>query len=340
MQRCVMRDAGSRDGACSPVRDGSRTARIAAFAVGLVTLLSLGAPRSLVPSHGVLFTTLAQARTPGPASSASSAASAAPATSASPGAAQASCPAGTLPDGDVCVRLPDATGRDEGAATPESVNTHRDSLGRWVVYEEIPRRPDRPADYGAYRYPVPCGAEDDGGAQSDPRAPARAATRGQCVVSGYDLDRSDEEQRRAPRLRDVGHGAVDLPERRGTPVVLLSLEHQEGNAEVVYVGPLFGTTVVTRHTVREAGHLRDYLLLFGHLDAAAPGLSAGSAVREGDVVGLVGDSGSPGLVHLHLEVRRLRDGVDVTKLAPSSLVDGAESIVCDPRNVLPLLASR
>jgi murein DD-endopeptidase MepM/ murein hydrolase activator NlpD len=219
------------------------------------------------------------------------------------------------------------------------VNTHRDSFGRWVVYEEIPRRPDRPADYGAYRYPVPCGAEDDGGTQDDPRAPARAA-RGRCVVSGYDLDRSDEEQRRAPRLRDVGHGAVDLPERRGTPVVLLALEHQEGNAEVVYVGPLFGTTVVTRHTVREAGRLRDYLLLFGHLDAAAPGLSPGSAVREGDVVGLVGDSGSPGLVHLHLEVRRLRDGVDVTKLAPSALVDGTESIVCDPRNVLPLAIPR
>jgi murein DD-endopeptidase MepM/ murein hydrolase activator NlpD len=220
---------------------------------------------------------------------------------------------------------------------PESVNTHRDSLGRWVVYEEIPRRPDRPADYGAYRYPVPCGADDDGGTQDDARAPTRAP-RGQCVVSGYDLDRSDDEQRRAPRLRDVGHGAVDLPERRGTPVVLLSLEHQEGNAEVVYVGPLFGTTVVTRHTVREAGQLRDYLVLFGHLDAASPGLSPGSAVREGDVVGLVGDSGSPGLVHLHLEVRRLRDGVDVARLAPASLVDGTESIVCDPRNVLPLLA--
>ena len=43
--------------------------------------------------------------------------------------------------------------------------------GHWVVYDEIPRRPERPADYDAYRYPVPC---------------ERA-----CVVSGYDLDRSD-----------------------------------------------------------------------------------------------------------------------------------------------------
>jgi len=239
--------------------------------------------------------------------------------------AQAGCPRGTLPDNGACVRLPGAA-EDEDDGQPEaesSTNTHRDRLGRWVVYDEIPRRPDRTADYDAYRYPVPCGA----GATDRTRP---------CVVSGYDLDRSDDRQRHGQRLRQVGHGAVDLVEPRGTPVTSVALEHQQGDAEVIYVGPLFGTTVVTRHTLREGGRLRDYLLIFGHLEAPAPGLQQGSPLREGDLVGFVGDSGSPDIVHLHLEARRLRDGVDPAKLAPSGLIDGTNTVVCDPRNVLPL----
>jgi murein DD-endopeptidase MepM/ murein hydrolase activator NlpD len=229
------------------------------------------------------------------------------------------CPAGSLPDGDVCVRL---AADDDGPEAEPAENAHHDRRGRWIVYDQIPRRPERPADYDAYRYPVPC---------------AKA-----CVVSGYDLDRPDESQRRGARLSHVGHGAVDLPQKKGTPVTLVPLEHQEGDAEVVFVGPLFGTTVITRHTVREGGQLRDYLLLFGHLDAPAPGLAPGAALREGELVGFVGDTGSPELVHLHLEARRVRTGVDLGKLAGAAWGGGAamianeNSVVCDPRNVLPL----
>jgi len=220
-----------------------------------------------------------------------------------------------LPDGNACVRLPDDD--EEGAPEAESyVNAHHDRRGRWIVYDQIPRRPDRPADYDAYRYPVPC-------------------ERG-CVESGYDLDRPDDVQRRSWRLRYVGHGAVDLAEPRGTPITLVALDHQEGDAEVVYVGPLFGTTVVTRHSLREGGRLRDYILLFGHIEAPAPGLQVGAHLKAGDLVGTVGDSGSPGIVHLHLEARRVRDGLDVARLAPSAMIANENSVVCDPRNVLPL----
>jgi murein DD-endopeptidase MepM/ murein hydrolase activator NlpD len=228
-----------------------------------------------------------------------------------------------LPDGDACVRLPE--GDDDGAQEAESaVNAHHDKRGRWVVYDQIPRRPERPADYDAYRYPVPC---DRG-----------------CVVSGYDLDRPDEMQRRGRRLSHVGHGAVDLAQPRGTPVRLVALEHQDGDADVVYVGPLFGTTVITRHALREGGRLRDYILLFGHLDAAAPGIKPGVHLKDGDLVGFVGDTGSPELVHLHLEARRVREGVrDLLEAGASSggptpamMIANEYSVVCDPRNVLPL----
>ena len=224
------------------------------------------------------------------------------------------CPAESLPDGETCVRLP---GDDDGPEAEPETNAHHDKRGRWIVYDQIPRRPERPADYDAYRYPVPC-------------------TRG-CVVSGYDLDRPDEGQRRGRRLSHVGHGAVDLPQKKGTPVSMVTLEHQEGDSEVVFVGSLFGTTVITRHTLREAGQLRDYVLLFGHLDAPAPGLQVGAHLKEGELVGFVGDTGSPELVHLHLEARRVRSGVDVGKVVGGgAMIANENSVVCDPRNVLPL----
>jgi murein DD-endopeptidase MepM/ murein hydrolase activator NlpD len=224
-----------------------------------------------------------------------------------------------LPDDGACVHLPDEDD-DPSEPAPEAesrANAHFDRGGRWVVYDEVPRRPDRPADYGAYRYPIPCE---------------------NCMVSGYDLDRPDALQRRGRRLKQVGHGAVDLLARRGTPIDLVTLEHQHGDAEVLYVGPLFGTTVVTRHSLREGGQLHDYILVFGHLDAPAVGVQRGSTLKEGDLVGFVGDSGSPSLVHLHLEARRVRDGIDASRLTPAALVDGSGTIVCDPRNVLPELA--
>jgi hypothetical protein len=131
---------------------------------------------------------------------------------------------------------------------------------------------------------------------------------------------------------------VDLNAARGTPVSAIALEHQLGDAELVYVGQLFGTTVVTHHSVREAGAIHDYLLILGHLEAPAPGLreNPNAAVREGDLLGFVGDTGSPGSVHLHIEVRRLRDGVEVHHLSPWDMIHTDATIVCDPRNVLPL----
>ena len=86
----------------------------------------------------------------------------------------------------------------------------------------------------------------------------------------------------------------------------------------------------------EGGQLRDYVLLFGHLDAPAAGVEPGVPLKDGAAIGFVGDTGSPSLVHLHLEARRVRDGVDAARLGPNALVDGSSTVVCDPRNVLPL----
>ncbi|HEY8042104.1 MAG TPA: M23 family metallopeptidase [Polyangiaceae bacterium] len=194
---------------------------------------------------------------------------------------------------------------------------HTDRDGRWIDYEQIARRPERPESYLAYRYPL-----------AD--AP---------VVSGYDLDKPDDEQRRG-RMNAVGHGGIDLVDKMGTPITVVRLEHQLGDAEVLYVGPLYGQTVVTRHVLREGGVKRDYVLIFGHLDRAADDLRRGRRLREGETLGFVGNTDSPALVHLHLEARRIRDGVDAWKLPGDALHAREFSVVTDPRNVLPLKGLR
>lgn len=201
-----------------------------------------------------------------------------------------------------------------GAPWPEIVaGGHTGKDGQWVDYLQIPRRPGRPESYDAYRYPLL-------------EAP---------VVSGYDLDREDDEQRRGS-MNAVGHGGVDLVDHMGAPISMIRLEHQVGSAEVVYVGPLYGETVVTRHALREGGVTRDYVLIFGHLDRPGDDVRRGQRLREGAIVGYVGNSDSPNLVHLHLEARRVRDHVDAWKLAGGLVLLRESTVVTDPRNVLPL----
>jgi len=234
-----------------------------------------------------------------------------------PDLAQAPCPRGTLPDGNVCVPVPDPeAGRQ---ALSEAQNEHHDRSGRLRVYDQIPRSPERPKDFRQYRLPIP--------------APA---TQG-FVGSGYDLDRPDAEQRRGAQLSAVGHGGVDLAQARGTRVQLVNLENQVGDALVLAAGHLFGNSVVTLHTLREAGALREYLVVYGHLDSIAPGISPGQTLKADSLLGYVGDSDSPGIVHLHLEVRRAREGVNAAQLALGQVTQNAKTVACDPRNVLELL---
>jgi murein DD-endopeptidase MepM/ murein hydrolase activator NlpD len=226
------------------------------------------------------------------------------------------CPEGTLPDGGVCVPVLEVD--RGGEALTEERAQHHDRQGRLRAYDQIPRRPERPADYRRYRLPVP-------------------ALPGQSfVTSGYDLDRPDDAQRRGAEMKAVGHGGIDLAQKRGTPALLVPLEHQVGDADVLFVGKLFGNSVVTHHALREGGALRDYLVIYGHLEKPATGLKRGDTLPAGAIVGYVGDSGSPGVVHLHWEARRAREGISLATLGPGELVQNAKTVACDPRNLLPL----
>ena len=95
----------------------------------------------------------------------------------------APCPAGHFPDGEACVSFAEI---EETSDAPVLPNAHHDKSGAWVAYDQIGRRPDRPEDYDAYRYPIPPGLPN-----------------GHSVISGYDLDRPDQAQRRGRTLRAV-----------------------------------------------------------------------------------------------------------------------------------------
>jgi hypothetical protein len=173
--------------------------------------------------------------------------------------------------------------------------------------DRIPRRPERPADPAAYLYPV-------GGAG---RAPKVLGGIEHAPIAGGDSELP----------------GVHLAARPGEKVVLLALDRQVGPAEVVFVGDLFGPTVVTRHTVDEGKRTRGYLLFHGRLDRPEAGLAAGAKLEPGAALGYARADNGGGLIEVYLEARELReDGA----LDAKKLTDAAVALPIDVRDVLPL----
>ena len=185
---------------------------------------------------------------------------------------------------------------------PSSSADAAGAIGNWQIYDRLPRRPDRPADPRRYRWPV-------------------------AVVDAFDPS----------PLGAVGaipFDALLLAAPVATPVTAPSLEHQRGKAAVLYSGPLIGQTVVTEHRVLEGTQEKIYLALVGNLANIAT--RAGVELDARAKLGTVGDSARRGVSGLHLEIRRVRQGVDVRALQPDEFRSRAHTIACDARNVLAL----
>jgi hypothetical protein len=172
--------------------------------------------------------------------------------------------------------------------------------------DQVPKRPERPPSYLAYQLPV---------ALLDQR-----------------IRPSDPLEAGETRLRTGGFELNAMP---GAKVFLPALEAQQGNAEIVHAGTLLGPTIVTRHRTRFGDSERVYLLILGHLERLAEGLTPGRKLEPGTPVGSIGEGGLTGPV-LHLEVRQSRQGVDANTLRPEDLLDPSKTIATDPRNVLAL----
>jgi murein DD-endopeptidase MepM/ murein hydrolase activator NlpD len=87
---------------------------------------------------------------------------------------------------------------------------------------------------------------------------------------------------------------------RGTPVLAAAA----GTVEKIFESRNGGHTVYIR---RADPAWEDY---YAHLDAYAPGLKEGQAVRQGEEIGRVGSTGdaSPEAPHLHYEIHRMAPG--------------------------------
>lgn len=105
------------------------------------------------------------------------------------------------------------------------------------------------------------------------------------------------------------HDAIDIPAAQGTPVVAAA----DGQIIKLLQSELGGTTIYQLSTDKK------FILYYAHLQRYADGLSEGKSVRQGEVIGYVGDSGNagPGNYHLHFSIaavsdpRRYWEGVNI-----------------------------
>ena len=111
------------------------------------------------------------------------------------------------------------------------------------------------------------------------------------------------------------HKGIDFAAARGTPV----LSAGGGVIQSAYRSASFGNVVKIKHSPQ-------YGTLYAHMDRFAENIAVGNRIKQGQVIGYVGDTGAVSGVHLHYEVHH--NGVPIdpakatfTKLSPLSNQD-------------------
>jgi len=145
----------------------------------------------------------------------------------------------------------------------------------------IPRTPPVVQEHAATP-PAPAPAEPTPSGLVIPVANVRAAD----LTDTFGDPRGIEGER--------GHGALDIPAPRGTPVLAAA----GGTIEKIFESELGGHTIYVRTTDGATIHY------YAHLQAYAPGLHEGQQVRQGETIGLVGSTGdaNPAAPHLHFQI--------------------------------------
>ena len=114
------------------------------------------------------------------------------------------------------------------------------------------------------------------------------------------------------------HNAIDIMAPHGTPVVAAA----PGTVEKIYDSKGGGgLTVYVRSPDGQ------WMFYYAHLQAYAPGLKEGQAVKQGDAIGTVGSTGNanPAGPHLHFAINKMGEGekwYDGTPVNPYPLLAG------------------
>ena len=101
----------------------------------------------------------------------------------------------------------------------------------------------------------------------------------------------------AARSAGRKHQGIDIMARAGTPVRAAA----DGMVVRLATNDLGGTVLYQR----DAGG--DLVLYYAHLQKYAAGVTEGTIVRQGDVIGYVGSTGNATTPHLHFEIMRQPD---------------------------------
>jgi murein DD-endopeptidase MepM/ murein hydrolase activator NlpD len=95
------------------------------------------------------------------------------------------------------------------------------------------------------------------------------------------------------------HDAIDIPAAQGTPVIAAA----DGQILKLFQSERGGTTIYQLSADKKL------IFYYAHLQSYADGLSEAQFVRQGEVIGYVGDTGNagPGNYHLHFSIAVVSD---------------------------------
>lgn len=101
------------------------------------------------------------------------------------------------------------------------------------------------------------------------------------------------------------HDGIDLPASVGTPVHAMAdgIVQRAGPADKTEPGQGFGSTHIILKVVDPIDGKDDLFLVYLHLDSIAQGVIPGAEVKQGDIIGAVGQEDAT-YPHLHFEFRK------------------------------------
>jgi hypothetical protein len=189
--------------------------------------------------------------------------------------------------------------------------------------DQIPRRPDRPADYSRYEFPVKA---ITGGVLAPMPVGTGSCAAADCGGLAGPVTGTDP----------VAGGGVDIETSGGEQVRMIALENQSGAGTVAFTGEFVGPSVVIRQRVRESGQDRDYFVVYGRLAGIAQGIEPGQHIEPGALLGLAGGRSPIGSTTMHLQIRRVRQSISPDDVLREQVLDPSATIAEDVRNALRL----
>lgn len=101
------------------------------------------------------------------------------------------------------------------------------------------------------------------------------------------------------------HKGVDYAARAGTPILAAG----NGIIQVMRYGAGYGKYLAIKHNHK-------YSTLYAHMSKFKPGIKRGVAVKQGQVIGYVGNTGGSTGAHLHYEIRQYGKPINPVKVKP------------------------